>query len=285
MTQMNTIKTCLPLLAFLPWAAGAQDQGPAIQKKLESEYKLTKTMDDKSDIVTAGDVILLHKDKILMIAATSSANPCMNTYRGGQITQPAACKIGTSKITGAFAKHLNLDKAPATRNFVSGEKFWVTKIDVSGAGKEPGIVFNFFTDAISDVRYRGVLTIPFGALTPTPDEALKLVSEVITVAPAEDDDKSKKSAPPDNPKGTPAPLTNPAPAPATPAVTEAAPPPLDAPPPPAADPVEVKEGQTPAQVIAALGQPLKKATIGAKQIYTYKDMKITFVNGAVKDVQ
>jgi hypothetical protein len=55
---------------------------------------------------------------------------------------------------------------------------------------------------------------------------------------------------------------------------------------PAAVPTaEVKEGQTPDQVIAALGEPLKKATVGAKQIYTYKDIKVTFVNGAVKDVQ
>ena len=45
------------------------------------------------------------------------------------------------------------------------------------------------------------------------------------------------------------------------------------------------EGQTIDQVVAALGQPLRKAKIGTKEIYTYKDLKVTFVNGKVKDIQ
>jgi len=34
-----------------------------------------------------------------------------------------------------------------------------------------------------------------------------------------------------------------------------------------------------------LGQPSKIVNLGAKQIYIYKDMKITFVKGKVTDVQ
>jgi len=34
-----------------------------------------------------------------------------------------------------------------------------------------------------------------------------------------------------------------------------------------------------------MGQPVKKAKVGTKEIYYYKDLKITFVNGKVKDVQ
>jgi len=74
------------------------------------------------------------------------------------------------------------------------------------------------------------------------------------------------------------------PAPAA-APAEAAPPPIAPPPPPPADPVEVSEGQTIDQVVAALGQPLKKAKVGTKDIYYYKDLKVTFVSGKVKDVQ
>jgi len=44
-------------------------------------------------------------------------------------------------------------------------------------------------------------------------------------------------------------------------------------------------GQTPDEVTAALGQPEKIVNLGAKQIYYYKDMKITFVKGKVSDVQ
>ena len=57
------------------------------------------------------------------------------------------------------------------------------------------------------------------------------------------------------------------------------------PPPPPPDPAEVSEGQTIEQVAAALGQPLRKAKIGAKEIYYYKELKVVFLSGKVKDVQ
>jgi hypothetical protein len=44
-------------------------------------------------------------------------------------------------------------------------------------------------------------------------------------------------------------------------------------------------GQTIDQVVAILGKPLQIADLGAKKIYKFKDMKITFVNGRVSDVQ
>ena len=60
------------------------------------------------------------------------------------------------------------------------------------------------------------------------------------------------------------------------------PPPADAPPPP---PKTISKGNTKDQVIAAFGQPEKMANLGAKEIYYYKDLKVTFVNGKVTDVQ
>jgi uncharacterized membrane protein YgcG len=55
-----------------------------------------------------------------------------------------------------------------------------------------------------------------------------------------------------------------------------------APPP---EPAQIEKGQTPDQVKAALGQPDKIVNLGAKQIYVYKDIKVTFINGKVADVQ
>jgi len=54
---------------------------------------------------------------------------------------------------------------------------------------------------------------------------------------------------------------------------------------PAAPPTEVTTGQTEDQVTAALGQPLHIANAGAKKIYFYKDMKVTFKDGKVSDIQ
>jgi hypothetical protein len=50
-------------------------------------------------------------------------------------------------------------------------------------------------------------------------------------------------------------------------------------------PVTIGLGQTIAQVIASLGPPKRIANLGSKQIYVYNDMKITFVNGKVTDVE
>jgi hypothetical protein len=52
-----------------------------------------------------------------------------------------------------------------------------------------------------------------------------------------------------------------------------------------AEPAEVKLGMTTDQVEGALGKPDKKVTLGPKQIYIYKDMKVTFKDGKVSDVQ
>ena len=295
---MRSIPTSLTLTAVVvgmyPLAAAGQNSAAAIQKKLESEYALTKTTDDKTDIVTAGAVLVLQKDKVMMVAATSSANPCTNTYKDGKITQRAGCSAGEKlrRLPG-FGSHIpGADKAPATRNFVTGEKFWVTKISVRDSGKEPAVLMDFFTDAISDVRYKGSLTIPFPNGVPSPDDALKLVQEAVTVAPSEEAKGDAKQAPSQGGQ-------QPAPAgaaaqPAAPAnASEAAPPPIEPPPPPPADesaaaassPPTVALGQTPDEVVAALGQPLRKAKLGTKEIYFYKDLKVSFVNGKVKDIQ
>ena len=54
---------------------------------------------------------------------------------------------------------------------------------------------------------------------------------------------------------------------------------------PPPDPVQIEKGQTPDQVKAAAGTPDKIINLGAKQIYVYKDIKVTFLNGKVSDVQ
>ncbi|MGA3264052.1 MAG: hypothetical protein ABSC47_08405 [Terracidiphilus sp.] len=55
--------------------------------------------------------------------------------------------------------------------------------------------------------------------------------------------------------------------------------PADTPPP------TIAIGQTKDQVIAAFGQPIKIAKLGVKEIFYYKDMKVTFTNGKVSNVE
>jgi len=54
---------------------------------------------------------------------------------------------------------------------------------------------------------------------------------------------------------------------------------------PAGPPPSIDLGKTIDQVTASLGQPKNIVNLGAKKIYVYKDMKITFKDGKVSDVQ
>jgi hypothetical protein len=54
---------------------------------------------------------------------------------------------------------------------------------------------------------------------------------------------------------------------------------------PEAPPFNISIGQTIDEVTTGLGQPKSVVNLGAKKIYVYKDMKITFKDGKVSDVQ
>jgi hypothetical protein len=105
-----------------------------------------------------------------------------------------------------------------------------------------------------------------------------MVAEVFDIQPS--DDKAAAQPGPAAPAAPRAPA-----APVAPAAAEAAPPPLAPPPPPPADPKTIALGQTTDQVTANFGQPDKIIKLSTKQIYVYKDMKVTFVGGKVSNVE
>jgi hypothetical protein len=279
---MRTTKITSILIAALVltcFCAAAQDQ-KSILDKLQSQYSLTKATADKTDIVTAGSILVLQKDNLMMVPTTSSS-PSQNTYKDGRITQ-----AGISKITG-FGRHIPgvPQSGSNSRTFVAGEKMWVTKIDA----RENGAYFELFTDAYGDVRYKATLLFPFAKGTlPPADQVDKVVHEVFKVQPAEESKGSGQpasagpapAAAPAAAEAPPAPIAPPAPPPA-----EAAPALIAPPPPPPEEPKTIALGQTTDQVVGILGQPVRIANLGKKQIYYYKDLKVTFVDHKVTDVQ
>lgn len=267
------------LLAAASFVANAQDKS-AIEQKLASKYALTKTTADKSDIVTAGAVLVLKKEKLLMVDVTSN-NLYQNTYKDGKLTQNTLGKLSRFHMPGIPG----VPQAPSTnvaqRDFVTGEKVWVTKIEM----KDTGVNVELYSDAIDNVRYRAVINFQFKGSDPIGDQAEKLMAEVFDVQPG--DDSGGKDAQQKGPAD--AGQAQQAPAPAAQPQADAAPPPIAPPPPPADEPPPAPKtialGQTKDVVIATFGQPGKIAKIGAKEIYYYSDLKVTFVNGKVTDVQ
>ncbi|MGB0063732.1 MAG: hypothetical protein WBP85_04735 [Terracidiphilus sp.] len=335
----------------------------AIQQKLNTQFKLTTTMADRSDIVTAGDVVAIHKSGLIMYAVASPMPPS-NTYKNGKIGQG----------WGGFGHDLAISMATPGggtaasyphRTFVAEEKCWITGIQV----QKDGVLLQLYSDPYDDIRYYATLKIlfPNKKEVPSPDVALQTVAEVLTVVPqdqAAPDQGSQggQPTPSAQPAGTPiqyvmqggtggrlilfpdgsfsllspggvpdggqysasgytlglaykiggrtavfkiqgdnliadsgqvwvhlgpgpslAPAAEaasiPTPAPAAMADIPPPPPPSDAPPP------TIAIGQTIDQVTAAFGQPLKVAKVGARTIFYYKDMKVTFTNGKVSNVE
>ncbi|MFZ0520927.1 MAG: hypothetical protein WAL95_07880 [Candidatus Acidiferrales bacterium] len=254
----------------------AKAQGGSLQSQLEAQYTLTKPTDDKSDIVTAGAVLILEKDKLIMYPTSNQVVP-QNTYKDGRLSEGAFGVHHKVQSFGSFIGHPLPDQAQVTpRTFVTGEKFWVTRIDV----ESDGVTFTLYSDPYNDVRYDSTLKFffPHGQV-PASDQVLKTVGEVLKV---DADDAKKDDSGNQQAAGGDA---NQQQAPAAGDANQQAAPPADAPAAPAAPPATVEIGQTPDQVTAILGQPDKIINLGPKQIYVYKDLKVTFVKGKVTDAQ
>jgi len=265
--------------AFFSGAVRAQVGDPAtlIQEKLVSQIKLTKAAADHSDIVTAGDVVLLKKDG-LMMCSSASTYAFSNTYSNGVLAannnnraKDAAKSFFKSRLPfgGGGSVSDAANNGCQSRKFVAGEKFWVTGVAI----QKDGIVVSTFSDPYNDVRFFGEIKFPFqkGSVPPV-DDFVKTVSEVIAVQPADDKGQGDQGSQPAQAAQAATPATAP--------MADIAPPP----PPAAAPPPTIALGQTKDQVTAAFGQPLRAAKLGTKEIYYYKDMKVTFSAGKVTNV-
>ncbi|HLY41974.1 MAG TPA: hypothetical protein VKR52_12225 [Terracidiphilus sp.] len=265
------------------------DPATLVKEKIAGDFKLTKTTADHTDVVTAGDIVLLHKDGLMMCSSASSY-AFSNTYANGVLTanlnnraKDAAKSFFKGKLPfgGGGSAQDAANNGCTSRKFVAGEKFWITGV----ALQKDGILVSTFSDPYNDTRYYGEIKFAFPkGSVPAPDAFSKTVAEVITVQPGDDKDNGGQGG--DQGGGQPAQAASSAPAPASAPAAPAAPLAAIPPPPPPADtpPPTISIGQTKDQVTAAFGQPQRAAKIGAKEIYYYKDMKVTFTNGKVSNV-
>jgi hypothetical protein len=231
----------------------------AIEKQLLQLYQTAKATADGTDLVTAGSVLVLQKDHLLM-NQVDQPMPTVNVYKNGTIVASGLGAVNFFKAMNKLGAFNPLGNNPAagtataaaatTREFVAGEKFWVIRIDT----RPDGAVFMLMSDPIKDLRYHATLTLPFarGAI-PSPDDVAALASEVMKIdSSTAKDDGAGQSAP-----------------------QQAA----------AAAPQTIAIGQTRDQVIATFGAPTKIVQLGAKEIDFFPDMKVTFMQNKVVDVK
>jgi len=266
----DTIAKVLALDTSTVAAPAAQPQSPpaqpatapasaSLQDQLLAQYQLAKVVG--GSITEPGTVLVLMKDGALGVRTGIPTSPVV-TYQDGKLSSAMPPPL-PSPQTGQPQPPILTEKD--TRPLQSGERVYVSNImvfpqndmitytihecDVCNGVTQPSSYWAVIVFALA----KGYLAS--AAVTDVED----IIAQVLTIDTA-------ASAP-----------SQPAPQPAGPAVEQPAP--AEAP------PAAIKLGQTIDEVVAILGQPEKTVDLGAKKIYVYPDLKITFMNGKVSDVQ
>jgi len=253
-------------------------------------YKVTTFGHDANGLtpLQPGTIFILKSAGILGVMQSSPVT-CAATVQNGVVHKPGLVCSTVVKDKSVF--------------FQPGLKVYLEKTDFNP--KKDRITFQLVacdlcngTDPVS--YYKTEVAFQFGKgemATMTPDAVKAAVAKVLEIdpngavapgaaqAPAAAAPAAPAAAEPAAPPAEPAAPAPIAPPPA-PEPAEAAPAPIAPPPPPPAEPQTISVGQTVAQVESAFGKPEKIIKVSAtKTIYMYKDLKVTFLNGKVSDVQ
>jgi hypothetical protein len=261
---------------IIPWMLAEAQGGDSLESQLGAKYKLAKLGTDSTglSVVDAGTVLVIKKGGILSVP--SGTMVLVPSYvKDGQIkTANNAAMSGVNKLlkwkgvsdpTGAASSD--------TKFLTTGEKVYPFKIDVNK--KDSKVTLSIIEcdscNSVQDPSSRKaqvVFQFPKDYLNGADGGQISDVINQILEIQADDagqqQDQGQQDQGQQQAQGQQAPQQ------------EAA---------PATPPPTIQLGQTPDEVTGMLGQPSKIVNLGAKQIYIYKDMKITFVKGKVTDVQ
>jgi hypothetical protein len=270
----------IPVIAVMAVVIGllppASAQAPTLQEQLAAQYKLVKMGSDTSgySVVDKGTLLAIQKGGILAVPY-SDANVPATKYEGGTVKGPSGLSLmGRKSIMGKFGKE------QTTHLFQVGDKVYPMKIDVNVA--KDAVALSVVacdtcnkTDPPTYNKAQVVFQFPKGTLaTANAGQVEDVIGQLLAISsddaqPAGDQGAQQQQQGGDQGGQQPAGQQQ------QPAAQEQ----------PAAEPQTIEKGQTPDQVEAAMGKPDKIVNLGSKQIYVYKDLKVTFLNGKVSDVQ
>jgi len=262
--------------------ARASAQAATLQDQLVAQYKLVKIGSDTGgySVVEEGTVLAIQKGGILAVPY-SDASDFKTKYQDGAIKSPGGLSVvGRKSIMGRFGKE------QTTHLFAKGDKVYPTKIDVNVSKDNVtlGIVACDTCNKTDPPTYNKaevVFEFPKGSLaSATADSVQKIIAQVFTVS--KDDSKDDKGDKKGDDKGGQQQAAGQDQGQQQGAQDQGQQQGADQ---PAAEPVSIEKGMSVDDVEAAMGKPDKKVTLGSKQIYYYKDMKVIFLNGKVSDVQ
>jgi hypothetical protein len=266
----------VPAIVFLtvstfPFSTARAQAPVSLQEQLGAQYKLVKMGSDTSgySVVDKGTLLAIQKGGILAVPY-GDQNILANKYEGGAIHAPSSLSLmGRKSIMGKFGKE------QTTHLFAVGDKVYPMKIDVNVAKDTVtlGIVACDTCNKTDPPTYNKanvVFQFPRGSLAnATAGGVEDTIGQVLSISnddAQQSGDQGGQQQGGQQQGGQDQGQQQQAEQ-------------------PAAEPASIEKGMTPDQVEAAMGKPEKKVTLGSKQIYYYKDMKVIFLSGKVSDVQ
>jgi hypothetical protein len=251
----------------------ASAQAVSLQEQLAAQYKLVKMGSDTSgySVVEKGTLLAVQKGGILAVPY-GDQNVLANKYENGAIHAPNTLSLmGRKSIMGKFGKE------QTTHLFAVGDKVYPMKVDVNVAKDTVTLEVVACdtcnkTDPPTYNKANVVFQFPKGALANASAGGVEdTIGQVLTVTSEDQQQAGQQGGDQGAQQGG-----------QQGGQDQGQQQQADQPP---AQPASIEKGMTPDQVEAAMGQPDKKVNLGTKQIYVYKDLKVTFINGKVSDVQ
>lgn len=275
MTQKMTIAILVAVVLF-SFTVGVMTAQVPLADQLKAQYNMVKMGADSSGtaVVEAGTLLAVKKGGILGVPySDQSFTP--TKYQDGQVHSPNALM---QKGLGSFMKKIG--KEQNTHFFQVGDKVYPTRLDVNVA-KDSVTMGIVACDQCNNTNpptyYKADIVFQFakGQLEKmSVPQVEDTISALLAVDEGGDQGQGGNGG---NQQGNQGGGGN-----GGGNVGGGGQQAQQAPPP---EPQQIEKGQTPEQVKAALGPPEKIVNLGAKQLYVYHDIKVTFLNGKVSDVQ
>ncbi len=276
------VQKLIPAVAVLACAivfpaSHAAAQGVSLQEQLAAQYKVAKMGSDTSgvSIVDKGTLLKIEKGGILGVPY-GDANTPATKYENGSVKGPSGLALlGRKSIMGKMGKEVT------THLFPSGDKVYPTKIDVDLNKDEVALTVVACdtcnkTDPPTYNKAKVVFQFAKGTLAKTgAGEVEDMIGQLLSITDDTQQDQGGQQQGQDQgqqggqqgggqqgggQQGGGQDQQQ-------------------------AEPQTIEKGMTPDQVQGALGKPDKIVNLGMKQLYIYKDMKVTFIGGKVVDVQ
>jgi hypothetical protein len=265
--ELTALVIALIVVGITPCLVAAQ--GVSLEDQLKAQYKLVKMGSDTSGyaVVDAGTLLAIQKGGILGVPYSDST-ALTTKYEGGAVHSP-----NTLLTKGLGFGMKKFGKEQTTHLFQAGDKVYPSSIQVNLAKDSVamGIVACDScnkTDPPTYNKAQVVFQFPKGSLAKANASQVEdTIGQLLAISDDSQDqgqqgDQGGQDQQANNQGGGQGQQQGPPP-----------------------EPQQIEKGQTPDQVKASLGTPEKIVSLGAKQIYVYKDLKVTFVNGKVSDVQ